>query len=73
MRYTTILNELEENTDGTNNNKNNDTDGANIKQSPDDDEGASQLLITFYKDRLINCNGILYANNGRIWTGDNNK
>jgi len=69
LRYTNILNEIE-------NNNNDDTqkqeedEGANIISSPDDDEGAAEILITFYKDRLLICNGTLYANNGRIWNGD---
>lgn len=70
LRYTNILNEVEED---NNNDDTKEEEGANIISSADDDEGAADILISFYKDRLILCNRILYANNGRIWIGDDNE
>jgi hypothetical protein len=38
--------------------------------SADDNEGASNIVVKYFKDRLLICDKILYVDNDHIWNGD---
>jgi hypothetical protein len=48
--------------------KNEDDD--NLIDSADDDEGAANIAVKYFKDRLLICDKILYVYNNHIWNGD---
>ena len=73
LRYSYLIEEIEETEPEENKEKNkeeNKEEEGNIIIGADDDEGAAELVVRYYKERLKICNGILYVSNGRIWTGD---
>jgi hypothetical protein len=41
-----------------------------IIDSADDDEGAANLVVKYYKDQLLFCDKILYVYNNHCWNGD---
>ena len=41
--------------------------------SADDNEGASNIVVKYFKDRLLICDKILYVYNNHIWNGDENE
>jgi hypothetical protein len=41
-----------------------------IIDSADDDEGAANLVVKYYKDQLLICEKILYVYNNNCWNGD---
>ena len=45
-------------------------DDENLIDSADDDEGAANIVVKYYKDKLLICEKNLYVYNNHIWNGD---
>lgn len=46
------------------------TEKDNIIDSADDDEGAANIVVKYYNDKLLICEKNLYVYNNHIWNGD---
>ncbi len=45
-------------------------DNENLIDSADDDEGAANIEVKYFNDRLLICEKVLYVYNNHIWNGD---